>query len=143
MAEPTLHQQLLRAIELDDEDNHGGFRCSSIGALRAVVELHAPVEVNVWATRGVVRQAVVCHGCSSSRGVSRWDLTVELVNLVCHDVIGDGRSRAGDVNEFVDAIHDIQRMIMSQAAARAYPDRYRLLGWSVGEPERVEGAWRG
>lgn len=46
---PALEDQLLRAIELDDEDNHGGFRCQSIDALRAVVELHAPVPwVRLW-----------------------------------------------------------------------------------------------
>lgn len=71
------------------------------------------------------------------------DLTVELVNLVCGEVIGDGATRAADRREFGAAVHVIQQMILSQAAARAYPDRYRLLGGSVGEPERIEGAWRG
>ena len=56
------------------------------------------------------------------------ELTVELVNLMSRDVIGTGRSRVGDVNEVVHHIHGIQRMVLGQAAARAYPDRYRLLG---------------
>lgn len=56
------------------------------------------------------------------------DLTVQLVNLLAGEVIADGPGRVGDVNEVVHAIHIIQRMVMGQAAARAYPDRYRLLG---------------
>ena len=55
-------------------------------------------------------------------------LTVELVNLLAGEVIADGPARRGDVNEVVHAIHLIQRMVLGQAAARAYPDRYRLLG---------------
>lgn len=58
-------------------------------------------------------------------------LTVDLVNLVCQKVISNGRSREGDVNEFVHHIHIIQQMIMSQAAGRAYPERFRLLGGEV------------
>lgn len=56
------------------------------------------------------------------------DLTANLVNLVVRDVIGHGPARHGDVNEFVAAIHVVQRMLLKQAAGRAYPDRYRLLG---------------
>lgn len=35
---------------------------------------------------------------------------------------------AGDRAEVALRIHGIQQMILAQAAARAYPDRYRLLG---------------
>jgi hypothetical protein len=59
------------------------------------------------------------------------ELTAELVNLVCTEVIGDGPSRTGDVREFAAHVHAIQQQILSQAAARAYPDRYRLLGRSL------------
>lgn len=55
-------------------------------------------------------------------------LTGELANLVIGGVIGIGRTRDGDVGEFVGHIHAIQRMIMAQAAGRAYPDKFRLLG---------------
>lgn len=61
------------------------------------------------------------------------DLTVQLVNLMASEVIADGRGRTGDINEVVQAIHVIQRMVMGQAAARAYPDRYRLLGSEIGQ----------
>ena len=33
-----------------------------------------------------------------------------------------------DVQEAVDKIHQLQHAVAAQAAARAYPDRYRLLG---------------
>ena len=59
------------------------------------------------------------------------DLTVELVNLMCGQVIGQGPSRPGDIAEFVSSIHRIQQQILSQAAARAYPDRFRLLGGTI------------
>lgn len=55
-------------------------------------------------------------------------LTAELTTLVCGKVIARGEGYLGDTTEFVAHIHDIQRMIMSQAAGRAYPDQYRLLG---------------
>jgi hypothetical protein len=64
------------------------------------------------------------------------DLTVELVNLICSDIVGHGRTRVSDINELVGDIHAIQRTILKQAAARAYPDRYRLLGCEV----EAEGA---
>ena len=59
------------------------------------------------------------------------DLTVELTNLVAQNIIGPGYTSQGDINEFVTDIHRIQNRIMAQAAARAYPDRYRLLGGTV------------
>lgn len=56
------------------------------------------------------------------------DLTAELANLVGQEVIGNGPTRDADVREFVDKIHQIQSIILAQAASRAYPDRFRLLG---------------
>jgi uncharacterized phage protein gp47/JayE len=56
-------------------------------------------------------------------------LSGELFNLVAHSVIGmNEQARPNDVRELCLHIHGIQRMIMSQAAARAYPEEYRLLG---------------
>lgn len=46
-------------------------------------------------------------------------------------VIGDGPSRDGDVTEAVFHVHALQNMILAQAAARAYPDEFRLLGGVV------------
>lgn len=56
------------------------------------------------------------------------DITVDLVNVVCQEVIGRGPSRAQDVSEFVDKVHQIQALILAQAAGRAHPERFRLLG---------------
>lgn len=58
------------------------------------------------------------------------ELTGELANLFSR-IIGSEPSGVGDTNEMVGHIHVLQRMLMSQAAARAYPEEYRLLGGSV------------
>jgi hypothetical protein len=59
------------------------------------------------------------------------DLTVELFNHVVTSVIGNGITAKADTIEFVAMIHNIQRMILSQAACRAYPDQFRLLGSKI------------
>jgi hypothetical protein len=63
------------------------------------------------------------------------DLTAQLWNLLCSDVVPEGRSRTKDLHELVAHIHAIQHTVMSQAAARAYPERYRLLGGVVEETD--------
>lgn len=63
-------------------------------------------------------------------------LTTELWNLLC-EIVGNGPSRAGDLRELAHDVHVIQERILAQAAGRAYPDRYRLLGGVV--IERIEG----
>lgn len=55
------------------------------------------------------------------------DLTTEIANLMTR-VIGDGPTRSGDLNELVRHVHGIQHMVMAQSSARAYPERFRLLG---------------
>ncbi len=48
---------------------------------------------------------------------------------VMRRIIGDAYPVAqSDWSEAAGHIHNLQRMVMSQAAARAYPDRFRLLG---------------
>lgn len=48
-------------------------------------------------------------------------------------VIGDGNQAEYDWAEAASRIHDLQHMVMAQAAARAYPERYRPLGgWPIG-----------
>lgn len=51
----------------------------------------------------------------------------ELYNLLSR-IVEFGTTRKPDLEEFRVPIHTIQRAVMKQAAARAYPDRYRLLG---------------
>lgn len=48
-------------------------------------------------------------------------------------IIAFGPTRQQDSREMVDKIHGLQHMIMAQAAARAYPDEFRLLGSVVGQ----------
>lgn len=54
-------------------------------------------------------------------------LCSDLMNI-CQQICGNGSSRDGDLRELCGSIHSIQNAIMSQAAARAYPDKYRLMG---------------
>lgn len=46
-------------------------------------------------------------------------------------VVGHDQSRAADLDEIVVHIHALQQAVMSQAAARAYPDELRLLGGTL------------
>ena len=55
------------------------------------------------------------------------EVTARLANLV-KKIIGEGPQAAHDWAEAAQRIHAIQHTIMAQAAARAYPDRYRPLG---------------
>lgn len=64
-------------------------------------------------------------------------LTAELWNLLCGDVVGLDVSRFGDLRELCDHIHAIQHAVLSQAAARAYPDLYRPLGGTLAGPVEV------
>jgi hypothetical protein len=56
------------------------------------------------------------------------DLTVELRNVIRNEIITEGAGARQDRAELAADIHRIQHRILRQAAARAYPDRYRLLG---------------
>jgi hypothetical protein len=55
------------------------------------------------------------------------NLCRDLANAVAEIMAGGSETRA-DWADFAVHMHAIQAMIMAQAAARAYPDRYRLLG---------------
>lgn len=54
-----------------------------------------------------------------------------LFTRIVEEVIEDGPNRENDTAELRALVHGIQNMILRQAAARAYPDRYRLLGASL------------
>lgn len=60
------------------------------------------------------------------------DLTGKLGDLLATKIIGNGPTRDGDLREMTLHVHSLQHFIMSQAAARAHPDKYRLLGETVG-----------
>ncbi len=48
-----------------------------------------------------------------------------------------GLSGSGDYAEAVYYIHGLQNMVLSQAAARAYPTHYRLMGGEVKREDLV------
>jgi hypothetical protein len=60
------------------------------------------------------------------------DLTGELAVVLARIPVY-GPTRDGDLRELVAHVHGLQHTIMAQAAARAYPKRFRLLGGVVGE----------
>lgn len=51
----------------------------------------------------------------------------DLWGTLCR-VVGDGPTRDSDLDELIHHVHAIQHAVMGQAAARAYPATYRLLG---------------
>lgn len=55
----------------------------------------------------------------------------ELHGLLCR-IVGMDASREGDMRELVEHIHALQQAVLSNAAARAYPQQYRLLGGTLG-----------
>lgn len=55
------------------------------------------------------------------------DLSGKLANL-CRRIVGSGPQADHDWNELAARIHAVQHTIMAQAAARAYPQEFRLLG---------------
>lgn len=60
-------------------------------------------------------------------------LTAELWGRLTK-IVGEGPSRKHDLQELMKPIHDIQRAVMAQAAARAYPELYRPLGGERVDP---------
>lgn len=48
-------------------------------------------------------------------------------------IVGDGVTREADLAEAIVHVHALQHFVMAQAAARAYPTEYRLLGNSLME----------
>jgi hypothetical protein len=50
---------------------------------------------------------------------------------IAEKVVGDGLTRDDDLAEIRAAIHVVQHAVMAQAAARAYPGEFRLMGETV------------
>lgn len=51
-------------------------------------------------------------------------------NKIC-TIVGDGPTRDADLAEACAHIHALQHTVMAQAAARAHPGEFRLLGWTI------------
>lgn len=58
---------------------------------------------------------------------------ISAVWLQLGQIIGNGPTRGADLVEAGIHIHALQATVMSQAAARAHPDRLRLLGEAMRE----------
>lgn len=59
-------------------------------------------------------------------------LLCDFVNLMSKEIVGSGPTRNGDLVEIVFHVHALQQKLMSNAFARANPDRFRVLGGTVG-----------
>jgi hypothetical protein len=55
------------------------------------------------------------------------ELTGQLAGVLAR-LVGDGDTRTADLAELVAKVHDLQHAVLAQAAARACPGQYRLLG---------------
>jgi len=66
----------------------------------------------------------------------------ELYTHIADKVCGHGPTRDADLAEVCADIHRVQRAVEAQAAARAYPGEFRLMGEVIGgEPRPAdEGA---
>jgi hypothetical protein len=51
-----------------------------------------------------------------------------LYTLIEEHIVADGPTRDDDLAELRAAVHVIQRAMLAQAAGRAYPEEFRLLG---------------
>jgi hypothetical protein len=58
------------------------------------------------------------------------DLTEQL-EVTLTGIVGHGAARDEDMRELRAHVHAIQAAVLSQAASRAYPQLYRLLGCAV------------
>lgn len=87
-----------------NEDERAQHQASIVDLARG--ELLAPLEFKVIADLGQV-----------------W-------NDLCQ-IVDSGPTRDADLAEAVHHIHALQKMIMGQAAARAYPSTFRLLGGMI------------
>jgi protein tyrosine phosphatase (PTP) superfamily phosphohydrolase (DUF442 family) len=54
-----------------------------------------------------------------------------LYTFIAEHVVADGPTRDDDLAELRAVIHVIQRTVLAQAAARAWPGEFRLLGGVV------------
>lgn len=56
--------------------------------------------------------------------------TTDLWNQLCC-IVGYGPTRNADLAELGGHVHAIQNAVLAQAAARAYPGRFRLMGGTL------------
>lgn len=69
--------------------------------------------------------------------------TTGLLARQLRSIIGTGPTAQADWSEAAAEIHVIQHRIMAQAAARAMPNRFRLMGTSLGRPTTMARAGDG
>lgn len=57
------------------------------------------------------------------------------VHTLFSSICGNRDTRHEDMREMVSYVHQLQRAVLAQAGARAYPDKYRALGELASQDE--------
>lgn len=87
------------------------------------------------------RELTTSTGLMTDEEHHAMEMSAQLWNYINRHVVIAGHTRDSDLREIMFHIHGIQRALLGQAAARAYPDRYRLLGGQIaGEGDEVPAA---
>lgn len=71
------------------------------------------------------------EGLMTPQELEAMSLTAKLANTMSGIIGQDGPQSVYDRTEMVYKVHDIQHMIMAQAASRAYPETFRPLGGRI------------
>lgn len=81
------------------------------------------------------RQSYSCMGVPKPEPVmmtqAEHDLVIKLgecASIFCQKIMPPKDSHAADADEFVALIHSLQARVLSNCAARCYPEKYRLQG---------------
>lgn len=88
---------------------------------------------------GVVEALAVMEGDGSGLTDAEhrfMELTADLMDLFVMEICGRGAAREHDIDEMAARIHAIQYPVLAQAAARAHPTLYRLLGGTLPDGSR-------
>ena len=64
------------------------------------------------------------------------DILATFFNLMSNDICAHGSTRNQDMKEVSAHVYTLQRIVLSQSAARNYPEKYRLLGQRVEVDEK-------
>lgn len=56
------------------------------------------------------------------------DLLGQAWTVICEQVVAAEASAGEDLREIMHHLHAVQNAVLANAAARAYPEKYRLMG---------------
>jgi hypothetical protein len=134
------YTEMFRIAPVAVEAAASALMAEGMRAFAAYLDAHpfpAPMPSSVYAQLARERAERVEEGddqegddCFTAAELAALDLAARLAEKLSQ-VVGDGPTRAHDLNELLVHVHAIQHALMAQAAARLYPERFRLLGGVV------------